>query len=184
MLSKCNNNGITFKWLDFIKDILIECGLTYLDVQGLYTVNIKWLKELIKQILNYQYQQTLLSDMHNSSKKSNYKLFKKIYEVINKLVCNLSFVRQYILYNSMLSKCNNNGITFKWLDFIKDILIESGLTYLDVQGLYTVNIKWLKELIKQILNDQYQQTLLSDMHNSSKKSNYKLFKKIVNLTSI
>ena len=56
-----------------------------------------------------------------------------------------------ILYNLMLSKCNNNGITFKWLDFIKDVLNECGLTYVwNDQGLYNVNIKWLKELIKQI----------------------------------
>ena len=33
----------------------------------------------------------------------------------------------YILYNLMLSKSNDNGITFKWLDFIKDILNECGL---------------------------------------------------------
>ena len=82
-----------------------------------------------------------------------------------------------ILYNLMLSKSNNNGITFKWLDFIKDVLNECGLTYVwNDQGLYNVNTKWLKELIKQILNDQYLQTLFSDMHNSSKASNYKLFK--------
>ena len=64
--------------------------------------------------------------------------------------------------------------------FGQDILVWSlwcpqGYFYND-QGLYNFNIKWLKELIKQILNDQFQQILLSNMHNSSKAANYKLFK--------
>ena len=40
-------------WLDFIKDILNECGLSYVwNDEGLHNYNIKWLKELVKQILN------------------------------------------------------------------------------------------------------------------------------------
>ena len=82
-----------------------------------------------------------------------------------------------IFYNLILSKCNNEGANFKWIDFIKNILNECGLTYIwNDQGLYNFNIKWLKELIKQILNDQFQQILISNMQNSSKASNYKLFK--------
>ena len=82
-----------------------------------------------------------------------------------------------ILYHLILSKCNNDHANFKWLDFIKDILNECGLSYVwNDEGLHNFNIKWLKELVKQILNDQFQQTLLSNMRNSSKASNYILFK--------
>ena len=82
-----------------------------------------------------------------------------------------------IFYNLILSKCNNEGTNFKWIDLIKNILNECGLTYIwNDQGLYNFNIKWLKELIKQTLNDQFQQILISNMQNSSKASNYKLFK--------
>ena len=82
-----------------------------------------------------------------------------------------------ILYHLILSKCNNDHASFKWLDFIKDILNECGLSYVwNDEGLHNFNIKWLKELVKQILNDQFQQTLLSNMRNSSKASNYILFK--------
>ena len=38
------------------------------------------------------------------------------------------------------------------------------------------NVQWLKLIIKQILHDQHQQFMNSEMHNSSKATYYKLFK--------
>ena len=96
-------------------------------------------------------------------------------------MCGYSTVLRYrfncILYHLILSKCNNDHASFKWLDFIKDILNECGLSYVwNDEGLHNFNIKWLKEVVKQILNDQFKQTLFSNMRNSSKASNYMLFK--------
>ena len=59
----------------------------------------------------------------------------------------------------------------------KNILDDCGLSYIwNDHTLQHFNVQWLKLTIKQILRDQHQQFMNSEMHNSSKATYYKLFK--------
>ena len=82
-----------------------------------------------------------------------------------------------ILYNLLLQKFVRDAPKFRWLKFIKDTLDECGLSYIWFnQTLRNFNEKWLNLTIKQILSDQTQQAITSEMNNSSKASCYRLFK--------
>ena len=64
-----------FLWLSFVKQTLDECGLSYLwNDQSV--VNIPWLNANLKQILTDQFKQLWLSDIQNSSKTPNCRIFK------------------------------------------------------------------------------------------------------------
>ena len=77
MLYKYSNHGIDFKWLTCIRNILNDCGLSYIwNDHTLRNFNVQWLNITIKQNLSDQNEQFLSSEMHNSSKATCYKLFK------------------------------------------------------------------------------------------------------------
>ena len=77
----------------------------------------------------------------------------------------------------MLSKCQNDENVFKWSKFLHDIFNECGLSYIwEYQYTHGFNNDWLKAKVKQILNDQFQQSFLSEINNSSKAVSYRLFK--------
>ena len=62
-------------WCNAVKNILNECGLAYVWQQN--SINITWLKNKVQNILVDQFKQLWYSDMYNSPKSLNYRLFKK-----------------------------------------------------------------------------------------------------------
>jgi hypothetical protein len=68
-----------------------------------------------------------------------------------------------------------NGFQSTWLNFVKNVLDNSGLNNIWLsQGNF--NSKWLNENLKRNLKDQFIQKWRSDMENSSKGICYILFK--------
>ena len=61
------NNIYTSEWIRFIRNTLNECGLSYIWSQQ-DSVNPEWLKKRVNQILNDQYYQKWLADIHQSPK--------------------------------------------------------------------------------------------------------------------
>ena len=71
------------------------------------------------------------------------------------------------LYEKKLIKC-------KWLDFVKGILNECGLSYIwDKEHFQKTNVTWLKIKIKQTLQDHFKQKWNADIQNSNKAINYR-----------
>ena len=86
-----------FVWLTFIKNIFNECGYTY--IWDIHTIpNLAWLKLNIKQKLQDQFTQSLFSNIENSGKALNCKLFKKQFETENYL---------YSLNDTNVTSCMN-----------------------------------------------------------------------------
>jgi hypothetical protein len=68
-----------------------------------------------------------------------------------------------------------NGFQSTWLNFVKNVLDNSGLNNIWLsQGNF--NSKWLNENLKRNLKDRFIQNWRSDMENSSKGIYYRLFK--------
>ena len=99
----------------------------------------------------------------------------------SRIVHNSDVRLNHMLYKLMLYKNLNYGIDFKWLNFIRNILHDCGLSYIWNEQIYrNFNDKWLNYTVKQTLNDQSLQLLSSEMHNSPKASCYRLFKNDAN----
>jgi len=84
-----DKNFIKCKWLDFVKGILNECGLTYMWEQpflGDNNSDITWLKHKIKQTLQDQFVQNWYSNVQNSNKAISYRLFKTEFKFEDYLV--------------------------------------------------------------------------------------------------
>jgi hypothetical protein len=81
-----------------------------------------------------------------------------------------------ICYENML----NSTINFKWLQHIKDILNNTGYTYI-WENQNNINLKNVGILIKRKLLDQFLQNWSNQLTNSSKGLNYRLFKTELNL---
>ena len=80
-----------------------------------------------------------------------------------------------ILYNLSLFLCNLEGKTFVWLDHIRNIFNNCGLSFIwDTQTF--INTEWLLANLRQILKDQFIQNWKSLVTNSPKALNYRLFK--------
>ena len=68
---------IKCKWLDCVKGILNECGLSNIWEEAYSSnINVIWLKTKIKQTLQDQFTQKWHSEMQNSNKAINYRLYK------------------------------------------------------------------------------------------------------------
>jgi hypothetical protein len=93
-----------------------------------------------------------------------------------KLVNNEKVKLSSILYKVSLQMHVNNNDYFKWIDCIKVNLDSLGLTNIwHTQG-SGCNINWFKNCVKQKLDDQYIQIWQSEVFNSSKCLNYRIFK--------
>ena len=80
-----------------------------------------------------------------------------------------------IMYNCMLKMNGQNGLNFQWLNCIKNILNECGLSYIwDSQQFPSK--EWLKLTIQQNLKDQFIQKWSSDLFSNNKCLNYRIFK--------
>ena len=69
------NKNVTCAWLNRIRCILNDCGMSYIwNTQN--CISDKWLKLVVKNNLVDQFKQTWTSMIEHSSKGDNYKLFK------------------------------------------------------------------------------------------------------------
>ena len=75
-----NENGDTnLNWVYFIRTILNECGFTYIwETENVN--NKEWLKCVVKQRLLDQFVQNWQTSLSDSSKASNYRIFKTKFE--------------------------------------------------------------------------------------------------------
>ena len=73
-------------WFSAIQAILDNARLYYVwSIQG-YSINLLWLKRTIKQNVNEQFVQDWQNIVFNSSKCSNYRMFKNKFKFENYLV--------------------------------------------------------------------------------------------------
>ena len=75
-----------FKWLQYVRNILKKCGLSYIW-NDQWTPGIKWLTDKVKQILIDQYKQNWLAEIHASDKCINYRMFKDYFVLEKYLIC-------------------------------------------------------------------------------------------------
>lgn len=76
-------------WFKFIVKILNDCALSFILYQQ--NVNIQWLKRSVFHILLDQFKQSWNSEMYNSSKGINYRIFKTTLS-LEKYLLDLSYV--------------------------------------------------------------------------------------------
>ena len=67
-----------------------------------------------------------------------------------------------------------------WFNYIKKILNDCGLSYI-WHNTQPLNVIWLKNKVFHILYDQFKQSWIINMYNSSKASNYRIYKHTVNI---
>ena len=73
------NRNIQLLWIDYVHDILNECGYPYVwESENFH--NTEWLKCIAKQRLFDQFVQNWHSSMFESSKAINYRIFKENFE--------------------------------------------------------------------------------------------------------
>ena len=95
-----------------------------------------------------------------------YKLMIELQNGVSKLSCTMLKLQLHLL--------EKGEHVFPWLDNIKTLLNNLGLTYL--WNRQTVSINVFKKIIKQRLKDQYIQTWSNDVNNNSICYNYRMYK--------
>ena len=78
-------NRNTFAWLNFVKSILDECGLSYIWREQT-CISATWLKKKVKTILIDQFIQNWRETLFNSPKGLNYRVFKDTLDLETYLV--------------------------------------------------------------------------------------------------
>ena len=73
----CQNYG----WLSNVKNIFDECGLSYIWQSQHYEGSKQSLVNIVELSLKDQYKQKWNSDVYNSSKCSNYRIYKIEHEL-------------------------------------------------------------------------------------------------------
>ena len=81
----------------------------------------------------------------------------------------------YTLYQLMFKLQRSENCTFKWMDFLKSIFNDIGLTYV-WDGQFSVSKTDIKIFMKQILCDQYIQSWFNSINSSSRGHFYSAFK--------
>ena len=97
VLRKYNN-----KWCNYIKSILNDCGLPYIW-QTMNPMNPSSIKKAVFEILYNQFHHSWYSDMNNSSKGLNYRIFKTSFCLENYL---LSLPYKHLKYFCRFRTCN------------------------------------------------------------------------------
>ena len=83
----------------------------------------------------------------------------------------------YTLYKYLLSQYNNENFKNPWIECIHNILNACGSPNIwNEHG--ALNVKWITNLVKQRLKDQFIQKWSNDINSSSKGHTYKIFKPI------
>lgn len=76
--------GQNIAWVDYVKSILDNCGMSFVwDTQNV--INNNWLHNSVKQKLVDQFMQSWVSRVQNSPKAINYRIFKERFEFENYL---------------------------------------------------------------------------------------------------
>ena len=101
-LTFCLLRNYNNQWCNFIQSILNECGLSYIWQTG-QSVNTPWLKKIVFNTLYDQFKQLWYSDMFNSSKGVNYRIFKTSF-CLESYLLNLPF--KYLKYFCRFRTCN------------------------------------------------------------------------------
>ena len=75
------NRHSAYKWLDFVKSILDECGLSYIWFNQMFDGSKEVLLHLVEQSLKDQYRQSWHSQVYNSSKALNHRMYKNEHKI-------------------------------------------------------------------------------------------------------
>ena len=67
-------------WVQYIEETLNHCGVGFV-FQEQFTHGDNWLREIVKQNVRDQYEQTWNSEVNNSSKCISYRLFKSSFQL-------------------------------------------------------------------------------------------------------
>ena len=81
-----------------------------------------------------------------------------------------------IMYKLMFRLDCQNIFKSQWISNVKNILNESGLSYVWLDQENITNGDWIKEKLKENLHDQYEQTWSTNVYNSSKCLTYRIIK--------
>lgn len=79
------------------------------------------------------------------------------------------------LYSVLYNDSNVNTFNFPWLNNVKTILDEVGMSYIWTNQ-NPLDIKWLANTVTQRNKDQYKQSWLASINESPKCFNYRIFK--------
>ena len=84
----------------------------------------------------------------------------------------------------LLSVLHDKGIIeFEWIDFVRNTLNSLGLSHVWIYQAYGINIDWLNNKIVQVCQDQFKQSLFSNIYNSRKCVMYRVMKQTFGLES-
>ena len=100
--------NIDSPWMKCIKNILDECGLSYVWLNHSFH-NVHWLKTTVYNILYDQFVQKWHSDIFNSPKALNYRIFKRSH-VLEKYLLSLPIKKAKLLCK--FRTCNLKGARF------------------------------------------------------------------------
>jgi len=144
-----NAQSNKFKWLQYVRNILNKCGLSYIW-NDQWTPGIKWLTDKVKQILMDQYTQKWSAEIYESNKCINYRMFKDVFvfeKYLTELPCRYSTAfskfrmcnhklpvergryRHILRSERKCNMCNSDSIGDEYhflleCDFFKDIRIK------------------------------------------------------------
>ena len=99
----------------------------------------------------------------------------------NKLIQNTSKLSG-IMYKVMLYLSNTKNFEFTWINYVKSIFDNAGLSYLWLQQMY-IEPEYLKHILKLNLRDIFIQNWFSQIENSSRGEFYGIFKREFKLES-
>ena len=99
----------------------------------------------------------------------------------NKLIQNTSKLSG-IMYKVMLYLSNTKNFEFTWINYVKSIFDNAGLSYIWLQQMY-IEPEYLKHILKLNLRDIFIQNWFSQIENSSRGEFYGIFKREFKLES-
>ena len=172
VISKCRNHNLSIDCQLDLFDKVVKPVLLYgCEVWGFSNINIveKLQLKFCKYILN----------LNNST--PNYMVYGELgrYPLsINIKVRMVTFWANMIYSNKLCTKLYAllQNIDSPWMKCIKNIFDECGLSYVWLNHSF-YNVHWLKTTVYNILYDQFVQKWHSDIFNSPKALNYRIFKR-------
>jgi hypothetical protein len=178
VLSKCKRHNLSIECQLKMFDTIIQPILLYgCEVWGFSSSPIKIVEKLHLKFLKYI--------LHVKNSTPNFMVYGELGRfplLINIKVCMITFWAKLVNPESTNISCILYNLVknshLPWLSCIRSILNECGLTYIwDNQNFY--NIKWLRNKVIRVLQDQYIQKWQNEIHNSSKGINYRCFKDVL-----
>ena len=97
------NGHKTYNWFDNVKSILDDCGCSYIWIDQFYLGSKNMLLNLIDTSLKTQFKQTWQSNVNDSSKCTNYRMYKtkhclkKYFDVLSPQLFKLSRFLKIVL---------------------------------------------------------------------------------------